>query len=87
MSQVGRRDFLKYSLMSSGTAGIFESFSRFAIAADKKATRIDEKLVPVVDETTGLPLLRLPEGFSYRSFGWTGDGTLCFCCFDATGLG
>jgi len=30
-------------------------------------------LVPVLDETTGLPLLQLPEGFRYASFGWTGD--------------
>jgi hypothetical protein len=26
-----------------------------------------------LDETTGLPLLKLPEGFRYRSFGWTGE--------------
>jgi secreted PhoX family phosphatase len=25
------------------------------------------------DENTGLPLLRLPEGFRYRTFSWTGD--------------
>jgi uncharacterized protein len=30
-------------------------------------------LRPVPDETTGLPLLQLPEGFRYASFGWTGD--------------
>lgn len=30
-------------------------------------------LSPVADSTTGLPLLRLPEGFTYSSFGWTGD--------------
>ena len=30
-------------------------------------------LVPVDDETTGLPLLHLPAGFRYLSFGWTGD--------------
>ncbi|MCF7222693.1 alkaline phosphatase PhoX [Marilutibacter chinensis] len=30
-------------------------------------------LEPVADLTTGLPLLQLPQGFSYRSFGWTGD--------------
>ena len=30
-------------------------------------------LAPVADEATGLPLLRLPAGFRYRSFGWTGD--------------
>ncbi|WP_382322228.1 hypothetical protein ACFJI0_21330 [Hydrogenophaga sp. UC242_53] len=28
---------------------------------------------PVNDMTTGLPLLQLPAGFSYRSHGWTGD--------------
>lgn len=30
-------------------------------------------LAPVNDLTTGLPLLQLPPGFSYRSHGWTGD--------------
>lgn len=30
-------------------------------------------LLPVADEATGLTLLRLPEGFRYRSFGWTGE--------------
>jgi len=30
-------------------------------------------LRPVEDATTGLPLLELPEGFRYLTFGWTGD--------------
>ena len=30
-------------------------------------------LQPVADEATGLPLLRLPEGFRYVTFGWTHD--------------
>lgn len=30
-------------------------------------------LAPVADRTTGLPLLQLPEGFAYCSYGWTGD--------------
>src|SRR5262245_50514802 len=30
-------------------------------------------LRPVKDATTGMPLLELPEGFRYISFGWTGD--------------
>ncbi len=30
-------------------------------------------LQPTLDENTGLPLLQLPEGFRYRSFGWTED--------------
>lgn len=29
-------------------------------------------LSPVADETTGLPLLKLPAGFTYRTFGWSG---------------
>ncbi len=28
---------------------------------------------PVADRTTGLYLLQLPEGFTYQSFGWSGD--------------
>jgi len=30
-------------------------------------------LAPVADRSTGLPLLQLPRGFSYRSFGWSND--------------
>jgi uncharacterized protein len=30
-------------------------------------------IAPVNDLTTGLPLIQLPPGFSYKSYGWTGD--------------
>lgn len=30
-------------------------------------------LSPVKDRATGLPLLQLPEGFEYTTFGWTGE--------------
>lgn len=30
-------------------------------------------IAPVNDMTTGLPLIQLPPGFTYKSFGWTGD--------------
>ncbi len=30
-------------------------------------------IAPVADLATGLPLLQLPDGFSYASHGWTGD--------------
>ena len=30
-------------------------------------------LSPVADDVTGLYLLELPEGFSYKSYGWTGQ--------------
>ena len=28
---------------------------------------------PVNDQTTGLPLIELPAGFTYKSYGWRGD--------------
>ncbi len=28
---------------------------------------------PKTDETTGLDLLQLPDGFRYKSYSWTGD--------------
>jgi len=58
-----RRDFLKSSIALVITTPFAQSW-----AAAPKA-----KLVPTLDGNTGLPLLRLPEGFSYSSFGWTGD--------------
>jgi uncharacterized protein len=30
-------------------------------------------LAPTLDRTTGRPLLKLPRGFRYQSFGWSGD--------------
>jgi secreted PhoX family phosphatase len=30
-------------------------------------------LRPTLDQTTGLPLIELPEGFSYHTYGWTDD--------------
>jgi secreted PhoX family phosphatase len=30
-------------------------------------------IAPVKDQITGLPLLQLPEGFTYQTFGWSGD--------------
>lgn len=48
------------------------------------------KLRPVRDLATGLPLLRLPKGFSYVSFGWAGeelaDGTRCPGAHDGMGI-
>ncbi|MBN8440594.1 MAG: DUF839 domain-containing protein [Thauera sp.] len=43
-------------------------------------------LAPMKDETTGLELLQLPEGFSYRTIGWQddimSDGITCPARFD-----
>src|SRR3546814_10008183 len=47
-------------------------------------------LAPVCDATTGLPLLTLPPGFSYRSFAWVGDplvgGGMCPDAHDGVGV-
>lgn len=70
-----RRQFLCETF--SATAG-FSIASAFGLLSAKSASAVshspsDTHLVEVNDEVTGLPLLRLPPGFRYRSFGWTGD--------------
>jgi uncharacterized protein len=69
-----RRSFLK------GTAGAAAviPLTAFANRAEANGGHRPETpgygpLAPALDETTGLPLLHLPEGFRYLSFGWTGD--------------
>lgn len=49
---------------------------RGACAAADASVQIDSPygaLAPVADQTTGLPLIELPEGFRYSSTGWAGD--------------
>jgi secreted PhoX family phosphatase len=71
-----RRVFLKGA--ASATAAIpFAAFASRAEAHPEERRRREDAtygpLAPVRDEATGLPLLMLPGGFSYVSFGWTGD--------------
>ncbi|RZL94114.1 MAG: DUF839 domain-containing protein [Variovorax sp.] len=51
--------------------------NRHAVAAVGKQTVSAPSpygpIAPVRDDSTGLPLLALPEGFEYRSYGWSGD--------------
>lgn len=58
-----------------GSLGLLAS--RQALAATGKqmvsAPSPYGSVAPVLDGSTGLPLLALPEGFEYKSFGWTGD--------------
>ncbi len=68
-----RRDFLKRATLAGGAAISLplESLWRGSSAPD--AFKGYGRLRPVKDEVTGLRLIELPEGFRYRSFGWTGD--------------
>ena len=78
---VSRRQMLKGSAaaMAVGAIGSLGGlYSRQAMAATDP-TRLAPipspygPLAPVADRATGLPLLQLPTGFSYTSFGWSGD--------------
>lgn len=74
-SAVSRRGLLA----GLGVAGVaaFSPFgalgARTAHAAGTSSAFSYGELVPVKDQTTGLPLLMLPKGFEYISYGWTGD--------------
>ena len=47
--------------------------TRVAEGAPTRDGRSYGPLEPVKDHTTGLPLIHLPQGFSYFTFGWTKD--------------
>lgn len=75
-----RRRLLQGSgaLMASSFVGAMSALhSQRAFAATGKQTVSAPSpygpIAPAADLATGLPLLQLPAGFSYQSFGWTGD--------------
>lgn len=71
-----RREFLLQAALMSGAAITVPLEALWRPAAAGRLAPDDlgyGPLQPVTDETTGLPLLQLPDGFRYRSFGWTGD--------------
>lgn len=91
-SRVSRRHLLKLSALGVlGISPLAQALLRAATAAETGARSPGfGSLRPVRDETTGLPLLQLPEGFSYRSFGWAGEdlaGGLGLIPGDADGMG
>lgn len=77
MSSMERRSFLTAG--AAAAAGSLLSLSSCArLAATFRGPRLTPgralgPLAPVRDETTGLPLLLLPAGFRYLTFGWNGD--------------
>jgi hypothetical protein len=76
---VDRRAFLTHSAIAAGALAVAAPLDAL-LAHGPQGSRHDRRhnpdygpLVEAVDETTGLPLLLLPEGFRYLSLGWTGD--------------
>jgi len=71
-----RRQFLSESFTTVSAfalSGAFSALSGRLAHGGTLTAASQRKLVEVRDEATGLPLLKLPEGFRYRSFGWTKD--------------
>lgn len=67
-TQFDRRVFLHQSAAALTGLAATAGYARGA-----KSTSVGYgELSPVKDETTGLPLIQLPPGFRYLSFGWTG---------------
>lgn len=81
-SGVGRRALLGWAAALASATALAPLAPLDALAARAAAEERDTRrphspdygpLVPVHDHTTGLPLLLLPRGFEYLSYGWTGD--------------
>lgn len=70
---ISRRSFL----VASGLAAFAAPLQALRARLDAGPVGVDSlgygALRPVKDATTGLPLLELPEGFRYLTFGWRGD--------------
>lgn len=77
MTHPSRRSFLHSSAALLGAAAFATPFESFAarLRADEKTRHAADfgKLSPVNDKATGLPLIQLPEGFEYVTFGWEKD--------------
>jgi secreted PhoX family phosphatase len=73
---IDRRSFLLRSAAVAGAAGPLQALlARAHAGAPVRASNAPDygPLGPVEDRATKRSLLLLPEGFSYVSFGWTGD--------------
>ncbi len=68
-----RRSFLTTGLLGGGAVALVLLNQRLWRGVDITPSEALGPLSPVADEATGLPLLMLPPGFSYRSFSWAGS--------------
>jgi len=75
MGGTDRRRFLKQGLVAAGGLGLgLTAWSRLARHGAPPTFHPDlGPLVVVNDQSTGLPLLKLPKGFRYKSFSWAGE--------------
>jgi hypothetical protein len=77
--RVDRRSFLTQTAIAAGAIAVAAPFDALLANGpqgepnNRKHSPDYGPLVEAIDETTGLPLLLLPEGFRYLSLGWTGE--------------
>ncbi len=73
--KLDRRGFLRTTTSAVLATPLMGLYGRQAAAAGRLEPIASPygPVAPVADRTTGLYLLQLPEGFSYQSFGWSGD--------------
>lgn len=69
-----RREFIRQGLLAAGAAGLGLAGLQACGPGGSPPPAHPGlgPLLPARDETTGLELLRLPEGFRYRTMGWAG---------------
>jgi hypothetical protein len=71
-----RRTFLRRTAVGAGALWV-SSLQEFALRRAEGSPYPGGSpygpVFPTLDEASGLPLLELPEGFRYISYGWTGD--------------
>ena len=75
MGRTDRRRFLKHGLIAAGGLGL-GTYAWSRLARMGPVPGFHEAfgpLRPVNDQTSGLPILMLPDGFRYRSFAWAGE--------------
>jgi secreted PhoX family phosphatase len=72
---LSRRQLLRTGGIAVGSVVLAGPLARLqeAAGASPRPSNGYGPLAPVNDRTTGLPLLKLPSGFSYETFGWSGD--------------
>ena len=77
MSSINRRTFLKGAATAAAAIPFHTLLARADVHAAGRTAALRGigygPLFEAIDEATGLPLLKLPEGFRYMTFGWNGD--------------
>jgi uncharacterized protein len=70
---VNRRSFIKSGVAGAASISFAAMLARRVNAAELPYTDDYGPIAPVNDLTTGLPLIALPAGFTYRTYGWRGQ--------------